>query len=123
MPLMLWRSGVQCVQDIPFVIRREKKDKGEFGVCGLALANAAGPRVHEGVAAHSKNRDPIPTKFDFAKSKFRRIRFLRNFFCLNKSLGTCVVYQEWWIVKPLLLCPSVCQHNTHGTPRTVVFLF
>ena len=27
-----------------------------------------------------------------------------------------MVYQEWWIVKPLLLCPSptfsVCQHNT-----------
>eukprot|EP00116_Pleurobrachia_bachei_P014602 sb/3474864/ len=27
---------------------------------------------------------------------------------------------KWWIVKPLLLCPSlkisVCQHNTYGTP-------
>eukprot|EP00116_Pleurobrachia_bachei_P007275 sb/3467537/ len=34
---------------------------------------------------------------------------------------------EWWIAKPLLLCPSlhfsVSQHNTNGTPRTVVFLF
>eukprot|EP00116_Pleurobrachia_bachei_P004292 sb/3464554/ len=133
------------VQDIPFVIRREKKDKGEFGVCGLAFAvwHTLQGRAHEGIAAHSKfavcalffvraiifqNRDPIPTKFDFVKSKFRRIRFLRNFvFCLNKSLGTCVVYQEWWIVKPLLLCPSlilsVCQHNTHGTPRTFALPF
>eukprot|EP00116_Pleurobrachia_bachei_P016743 sb/3477005/ len=29
-------------------------------------------------------------------------------------LGTCVVYQAWWIVKPLLLCPSLklCANTT-----------